>query len=77
MLGLCLEGKFRKKSTTFDFASFRFVCASFVPRQPNVFDCRVFVSMFMQSGWKIDLRLFSVNEICYFSICFIKYIIFF
>ncbi|KAM7488048.1 hypothetical protein LguiB_025532 [Lonicera macranthoides] len=63
-LDLGLEREIRKKPGNFSFSSFRIVRASFVPRQPNGFDCGMFVILFMQSGCKVDSRsfVFDSNE---------------
>ncbi|KAM7494966.1 hypothetical protein LguiB_029575 [Lonicera macranthoides] len=63
-LDLGLEREIRKKPENFSFSSFRIVRASFVPRQPNGFDCGMFVILFMQSGCKVDSRsfVFDSNE---------------
>lgn len=67
-LDLGLEREIRKKPGNFSFSSFRIVRASFVPRQPNGFDCGMFVILFMQSGCKVDSRSFVVRYFYLFSV---------
>uniref|UniRef100_A0A803QPX7 Ubiquitin-like protease family profile domain-containing protein n=1 Tax=Cannabis sativa TaxID=3483 RepID=A0A803QPX7_CANSA len=53
-LDLGLENEFTSRPSTFNFASFRIVRAANVPRQPNDYDCGIFVILFMIHRCKFD-----------------------
>nr|GMN72142.1 hypothetical protein TIFTF001_052797 [Ficus carica] len=52
------------KPVNLGFVSFDICRATHVPKKPNLFDCGVFVILFMQSGRKLDSRsyVFDSNE---------------
>ncbi|KAF4346566.1 hypothetical protein G4B88_028547 [Cannabis sativa] len=67
-LDLGLENEFTSRPSTFNFASFRIVRAANVPRQPNDYDCGIFVILFMIHRCKFDGRSFAFDsneERCY------------
>ncbi|KAF4394822.1 hypothetical protein F8388_015728 [Cannabis sativa] len=59
-LDLGLENEFTSRPSTFNFASFRIVRAANVPRQPNDYDCGIFVILFMIHRCKFDDRSFAL-----------------
>ncbi|KAF4349964.1 hypothetical protein F8388_002172 [Cannabis sativa] len=69
-LDLGLENQFTSRPSTFNLASFRIVRASNVPRQPNDYDCGIFVILFMIHRCKFDGRSFAFDsneERCYIA----------
>ncbi|XP_062087017.1 uncharacterized protein LOC133793742 [Humulus lupulus] len=69
-LDLGLENQIKNTPCNFNFASFCIVRATNVPRQSNLYDCGVFVILFMIHGCKLDSRSFmfdSNEERCYIT----------
>ena len=69
------QNQIKKKPVNLGFASFDIYRATHVPKKPNLFDCGVFVILFMQSGCKLDSRSFVVSHFFFvLSILVIKYV---
>ncbi|KAF4359862.1 hypothetical protein F8388_015902 [Cannabis sativa] len=62
-LDLAMANQIKKRPSTFSFASFCICRAQNVPRQPNSFDCGVFVALFMIHRCRLDKRSFEVVDI--------------
>ncbi|KAF4394820.1 hypothetical protein F8388_015726 [Cannabis sativa] len=58
-LDLAMANQIKKRLSTFSFASFCIRRAQNVPRQPNSFDCGVFVALFMIHRCRLDKRSFE------------------
>ena len=61
-LDLFLENQIKRKPGSFNFASFGIVRGRNVPRQQNLYDCGVFVILFMMNSCKLDSRSFVVSR---------------
>ncbi|KAF4364049.1 hypothetical protein F8388_011841 [Cannabis sativa] len=62
-LDLAMANQIKKRPSTFSFASFCINRAQNVPRQPNFFDCGVFVALFMIHRCRLDKKSFDVVHI--------------
>ncbi|KAM6571049.1 hypothetical protein CsatA_015129 [Cannabis sativa] len=57
-----MANQIKKRLSTFSFASFCIRRAQNVPRQPNSFDCGVFVALYMIHRCRLDKRSFEFNS---------------
>ncbi|KAF4396734.1 hypothetical protein F8388_004702 [Cannabis sativa] len=62
-LDLAMANQIKKRLSTFSFASFCIRRAQNVPRQPNSFDCGVFVALFMIHRCRLDKRSFEIEVV--------------